>query len=214
MPNRSLANNEQLIIDQFNKWAGSYDEGLWSIYFRMAYKHVFKLVKPYLTDHSIILDIGCGTGGLVPILGEHIGNGKIVGIDISPEMLKFAEAKNSGYNAEFVLGSASELPFCENQFDVVFCMNSFHHYQDQPKVLAEIKRVLKPDGVFILLDPITDNPVRRVWSKILNQLFEESYAVYHSRKVLTNMLHNTNLSPVKNNTFLYFTCAFLAKKPS
>lgn len=85
-----------------------------------------------------ILDLGCGTG----IISELYNNLDIVGIDISPGMLKFHKGK-------FLQASATDIPFPDDSFDFVVCRSLLHHLPDAVAGLKEIKRVLKPGGKFV-----------------------------------------------------------------
>ncbi len=93
---------------------------------------------------SIILDIGCGTGGL----GDFV-NGKIYGIDVSPVLLR--QARNREYCV--YQASANHLPFASNSFDVVFMRGILHHSNCPQRIIKEAYRVLKPNGLIISSDP-------------------------------------------------------------
>ncbi|MCS5696783.1 class I SAM-dependent methyltransferase [Desulfofundulus thermocisternus] len=86
---------------------------------------------------SFILDVGTGTGVLLPFLVEAAGpEGKVVALDIAEEMLARARAKNPG-NVEFVLADISCTPFQEDTFDEIICNSCFPHVTDKPRALAE-----------------------------------------------------------------------------
>ena len=83
--------------------------------------------------------------------------GKVVGIDLTPEMLKQARVnlkKTSLKNVSFEEGSAEELPSSEKTFDVVISNGVFNLIPDKMKALTEAFRVLKPSGRFLLADQI------------------------------------------------------------
>lgn len=88
------------------------------------------------------LDIGCGTGFLLEMAGEHFKTCK--GIDITPAMVEAAKAKG----LDVVLGLSHELPFEDNTFDMIACNSFLHHLQSLAPTLKEIFRVLKPGGKF------------------------------------------------------------------
>ena len=113
--------------------------------------HIAKELKELykLKPEGIILDVGCGTGKfLLPSSEER----KVIGIDLSVEMIKFAKRRNKG--VEFVLGDATRLPFKNNGFDFIGCVNSMHHFYEKEKFINEIYRCLKEDGSFFLSDII------------------------------------------------------------
>ena len=100
--------------------------------------------------YKTLLDVGCGTGYLFELLFAQ-READYHGLDLSPEMLKMAKAK-FGDRVTLVEGAADRLPYADNSFDVVTCIQSFHHYPDPDKAMQEAFRVLKPGGLYILSD--------------------------------------------------------------
>jgi ubiquinone/menaquinone biosynthesis C-methylase UbiE len=91
-----------------------------------------------------LLDIACGTG-IVARLAEQRGYvGRLVGIDLNTAMLAVARARSAVI--EWVEGSALDLPFEANTFDVVLCQQGLQFFPDGPLALKEMVRVLKPGG--------------------------------------------------------------------
>jgi len=98
---------------------------------------------------AMVLDVGCGTGVLFPMLLEKVGQARhIVGLDISSEMLRQAKAK--GYPVECVQGDAQNLPLQDETFDWVICNAVFPHFPDKLRALREIRRVLKDGGRLVI----------------------------------------------------------------
>lgn len=106
-----------------------------------------------LTGTERVLDIGCGAGhtavAFAPFTKECFG------LDVTSEMVRiaaeFAETRKLGH-VHFSQGDAENLPFAEESFDVVTCRFAAHHFWDIEKSVEEISRVLKPGGVFLLVD--------------------------------------------------------------
>jgi 2-polyprenyl-6-hydroxyphenyl methylase/3-demethylubiquinone-9 3-methyltransferase len=73
------------------------------------------------------------------------------GIDPADESLRTAQnhARESGLTINYKKGTGEEIPFPDNSFDCVFCCDVLEHVRDLPKVISEISRVLKPNGIFI-----------------------------------------------------------------
>lgn len=105
-----------------------------------------------------VLDIGCGAGVDSIIAAAMVGpDGRVVGMDLIPEMLERAREnlkKTSFENMTFQEGSAEELPFPEETFDVVISNGVFNLVPDKPAALKEVIRVLKPGGRFLLGDQV------------------------------------------------------------
>ncbi|MGY8686003.1 methyltransferase domain-containing protein [Bradyrhizobium sp. UFLA05-153] len=91
-----------------------------------------------------VLDIACGTG-VVARLAEQRGHaGRLVGIDLNTAMIAIARRKSA--SIEWIEGSALDLPFDSNSFDVVLCQLGLQFFPDRALALREMVRVLKPRG--------------------------------------------------------------------
>ena len=105
-----------------------------------------------------VLDIGCGAGVDSIIAATMVGpDGKVVGMDLIPEMLERAKEDlrtTSLENVTFQEGSAEDLPFPKDSFDVVVSNGVFNLVPDKARALKEVIRVLKPDGRFMLADQV------------------------------------------------------------
>ncbi len=93
-----------------------------------------------------VLDVGCGTGRMIENLRKF--QAKPVGLDISKEMLRIARKKFLG--TEFVLGDIENLPFEDDEFDMVLSSFVLVHLGDLRLAFEEVHRVLKDGGVFIV----------------------------------------------------------------
>lgn len=202
-------------IEEFNKWAETFDRGIWSLYFRYCSRKVIEIVKPYLEiqQNCRILDLGCGTGNLTISLSHLKSVEKIVGIDISEKMIEVARRKTKNLLTEkktsFLIGMASKLPFNDNYFHMVFSLNCFHHYYD---ALEEIIRVLKPGGLFIIVDNYSDNFLRKIWIKFLTSYFKEKWVKYYSKKELNTLLALHKFDILAQRTLLYFILITICAK--
>lgn len=91
-----------------------------------------------------VLDVGTGTGVLIPYLREAIGpDGQILALDVSPEMLKGAAAKDGG-RAVVLRAPAEALPLIDGYLDAVICFSAFPHFSDKEQVAREFHRTLRP----------------------------------------------------------------------
>jgi ubiquinone/menaquinone biosynthesis C-methylase UbiE len=107
-----------------------------------------------------ILDVGCGTGDLALILAGRVGaQGRVVGIDASPEMIARAQhkARRAHSPVEFRLAVAEELPFADQAFDRVVTSFVLHHLPGDLKrrAIASTVRVLKTGGHLTIVDFLT-----------------------------------------------------------
>ena len=103
-----------------------------------------------------VLDLGCGTGTLTIMIKKAHPGSEVIGIDGDPQILEIArrKAKEVGKSIQFDEGMAYKLPYPDNSFDRVLSSLVFHHLttQDKERTLAEIYRVLKPNGELHLAD--------------------------------------------------------------
>jgi ubiquinone/menaquinone biosynthesis C-methylase UbiE len=98
-----------------------------------------------------VLDIGCGPGAAVraaaPIVEE------AVGADPSPRMLRLARRRSRGLaNVRYVQAPAHHLPLGDGAFSAVWTVHAMHHWGDEEAGIAEVRRVLAPDGRFIVVE--------------------------------------------------------------
>lgn len=101
-----------------------------------------------------VLDAGCGTGLLIQGMSSTIGvDGRIVGIDFSDDMLELARNRCDGIdNIELRQGSITQLPFEDNSFDAVSCIQTLLYVDEVETALSELYRVLKPGGRVAVLE--------------------------------------------------------------
>ncbi len=140
----------QFIIDQYSSGIENYTAfskiGLWD-------SETYTFDK-YLKPEDRILDLGCGTGRTTFALKKK-GYNNIIGVDITPEMIDAANELKDYFKTtiDFRVGDACALEFEDNTFDaLIFSFNglmSIPKQEQRDLALTEIKRVLKPNGLFI-----------------------------------------------------------------
>jgi ubiquinone/menaquinone biosynthesis C-methylase UbiE len=107
-----------------------------------------------------VLDVGCGTGNLLRAIGKRYPDIELVGLDPDPRMLARTgrKARRAGLDPRLDRGFAQELPYADGSFDRVFSSLMLHHLETAAKdtLLAEVRRVLRPDGLLVLADAVLD----------------------------------------------------------
>lgn len=93
-----------------------------------------------------ILDLGCGTGGVLKHLAPF---GDAVGLDPAPEAARYCQQRN----VKMVVGSGDTLPFADKSFDAVLALDVIEHVPDDAALLQEARRVLRPGGVLLVTVP-------------------------------------------------------------
>jgi len=133
------------------------DQGIWKAQITTLVDHFGD--RP---ESPRVLDLGCGPGVSTFALAERIGeDAEIVGIDLAPQMIKRALAHHRSHfsrlkNLRFEVADATELPFADHSFDVAVGHSFLYLVPDRVAVLREVRRVLAPGGVLVLMEPNRD----------------------------------------------------------
>ncbi|EIA09661.1 bifunctional demethylmenaquinone methyltransferase/2-methoxy-6-polyprenyl-1,4-benzoquinol methylase UbiE [Flavobacterium frigoris] len=153
--NSALGKKEQ-VAKMFDTISGNYDNLNRVISFGIDIKWRKKVLQIVAESNpKSILDIATGTGDLAILMAQTNAE-KIIGLDISAGMLevgvkKIAD-KNLSNTIEMILGDSENMPFADNSFDAITVAFGVRNFETLEKGLADILRVLKPDGVFVILE--------------------------------------------------------------
>jgi arsenite methyltransferase len=153
--------------EEFNRWAeAGRGEG-------MEHDH-WPITRPALESMRIardenILDVGCGSGWLSRAIAQAVPQGRVVGMDISDEMVRQARAASAKFeNLVFVVGQAGEIPWESNFFTRAVSIESSYYWPDPAQGLREIFRVLGEGGsAWVIINYYRDNPHVHQWGKLL-----------------------------------------------
>lgn len=114
-----------------------------------------------------VLDIGSGTGVLLPFLIAELGDeGKIVALDFSAEMLGQAQAKNFPPIVGFTQADVLAIPLADNSMDLAICNSAFPHFNDKVRALKEIARVLRNNGRLVICHTMSREMLNRLHQSI------------------------------------------------
>ncbi len=141
------------ISKEYNKYVGIKGS---NVHEKVINPSVFELLGD--TEGKIILDAACGNGYLSALMSQSAQ--KVFGIDFTEELIREAKNKHSNDNIEYAVSDVESLPYENNFFDIVVCNMSLMDFENLPKALNEISRVLKLNGKFIasILHPCFENP--------------------------------------------------------
>jgi ubiquinone/menaquinone biosynthesis C-methylase UbiE len=174
MNDTDVSENDKLMKSQMEKLVPSYDSYMKKV--TLGREHVLREETVNLAQvkaGDCVLEIGCGTGTLTLAAKRKAGAaGKVFGIDVIPGMIELSQRKaaQAGENITFQSGSIDDIPFPANQFDVVMCSFMIFHMPEsvRRKGIAEIHRVLKPQGWLFVLDmALPAQPLPRAIAKML-----------------------------------------------
>ena len=153
--NSDLGKKEQ-VAQMFNTISENYDNLNRVISFGIDVKWRKKVLKMVAdTQPKTILDIATGTGDLA-ILMSNTSAERIIGLDISAGMLEVGkqkiESKNLSNKIEMVLADSENMPYPDATFDAITVAFGVRNFETLEKGLSEILRVLKPNGIFVILE--------------------------------------------------------------
>lgn len=215
----SLSKKEQ-VAKMFDTISGNYDNLNRVISFGIDVKWREKVLKLVAASHpERILDIATGTGDLAILLAQTDAK-KIIGLDISAGMLEIGrkkiEEKKLSHIIEMVIGDSESMPFEDHYFDAITVAFGVRNFEHLEKGLAEILRVLKPGGIFVILE--TSVPEKTPYKQgynfytknilpLIGKLFSkddvaygylsESAASFPYGEALNNILRKTGFIEVK-----------------
>jgi len=128
-------------------------------------KQIFEQIRKLSNlDNQTVLEIGCGDGRISKYLIKKTDN--LIGVD--PDEKKIKEAQVNILKGKFLIGSGENLNFSNEFFDLVIFTLSLHH-QDSKKALREANRVLKKDGLILVIEPVIEGEVERVFAIVHNE---------------------------------------------
>lgn len=153
----------------------------------------------YSNIHNLnVLELAAGSGDIAQLLPD---DNDYTGIDISRGLLKIAERKfrSCGFkNIKLYICSADELPFIDNYFNFCICNLSLNFFIDTEKVIKEIYRVLRINGVFICSVPVPERNIRK--NTIRGRLYSEE----KMKNLFVKYGFNFEPFNFKNGSLLYF----------
>jgi ubiquinone/menaquinone biosynthesis C-methylase UbiE len=128
-----------------------------------AYRSEARRVAALVPSGATVLEVAPGPGYFAIELAK-LGDYRVTGLDISRTFVEMARrnAAGAGTRVEFRLGSASEMPFDDGQFDFLFCRAAFKNFSRPVKALEEMRRVLKPGGRGLIVDLRRDASLKAI----------------------------------------------------
>ena len=146
------------------------------------YRHFrdWALSQLSVAANMMVLDIGCGDGETIQELASVVELGEVHGIDVSEASVKAARKKNKAFideeRVEIHHAEVSFIPYGDDYFDLIIAVDSHIFWPDLDSDFAEVKRVLKPDALFMCVTDIYKN-----------EKFEKRNSKYRERMDLNYM---------------------------
>ncbi len=143
-----------------------------------------------------VIDVGSGDGALSRLMAEH--GARVIGIECSPRQLAKARAARRVADEAFVAGVAEHMPAADASADIVVFFNSLHHVPvaAQKQALAEAARVLTPDGLLYVSEPVAAGP----YFELVRPVDDETAVRAHAYEVVRRAV---GFTPVREITYVH-----------
>jgi ubiquinone/menaquinone biosynthesis C-methylase UbiE len=150
---------------------------------RNVAKSFIAIAETWGTTEGKVLDIGTATGSLAIEFAKAIPGVEVVGLDLSDVALELAKAnaRENGVSSRvsFEAGDAEDMPFEDDSFDAVISGNTLHLIENPVRMFDEIRRVLRPQGRFVISD------FRRSWLGLFTEHVRASYSPAEVKELLS-----------------------------
>jgi ubiquinone/menaquinone biosynthesis C-methylase UbiE len=160
-------NQNEFLREEFNRWAhAGKGEGMEHDHLPITLP---VLEKMHVAPNDNILEVGCGSGWLSVRLAKMAPHGRVVGMDVSDEMVRLARrASVDQHNVLYVTGEVGEIPWDSNFFHHAISVESAYYWPDPAAGVKEVARVLRPGGsAWTLINYYRDNPHCHQWGPLL-----------------------------------------------
>lgn len=151
-------------------------------------KDTFQYTKKLNFEKELnILDFGSGIGNSIGYLKKYFSSSSLISLDVSEKSLTIAKER-FGNLADYILFDGSCIPFKDNTFDIIFTACVFHHIppDEHQKILSEARRILKPNGRFIIFE---HNPYNPLTVHAVNTcIFDKNAILISARNFKKNLL--------------------------
>jgi ubiquinone/menaquinone biosynthesis C-methylase UbiE len=192
--------------DYFNNVAETWDE-------RFFTSNLSKFLENFipqfgLTSGQHVLDVGTGTGVIIPFLIKAIGpEGSVTAIDYSEKMVQICKTKHSQFkNVTVHVGNIEEQNFTAETFDAVVCFGVFPHLENKQKALRNISKVLKSSGKLIIAHAMSSEELKTHHKKVSTLVRHAILLPETEMKKLLQQMSFTNIS-IKDETGMYLCIA-------
>lgn len=136
-------NNKEFFNSRAEKWdiTVNHDEG--------KIRDILNMVE--LKEGCKVLDVGTGTGIMIPFLHSYTGDtGKIIAVDVAEKMIEIARKKFSFENVEFSVEDVLEIDFAADYFDCIMCYSMYPHFKDKRAAVKKLAKHLVKGGKFVI----------------------------------------------------------------
>jgi arsenite methyltransferase len=192
-------NHTNFLRAEFNRWAeAGRGEGMEQDHLPITLP---VLEKMGLAATDNVLDVGCGSGWLARRLAKTVTEGRVVGMDVSDEMIRVARRTSLEFdNILYATGEVGEIPWDANFFNQAISVESAYYWPEPAAGMREIFRVLRPGGAaWILINYYWDNAHCHQWGPLLavptHLLFAEEWMEFFRGAGFTDVVQERVVDP-------------------
>ena len=177
-------------------------------YWKHDYKYAMNVIKRINPDR--LIDIGCGPGAFLEEVSKKFPDIQLNALDLSEEMIEKTRSRLP-QNAIVTIGDSENMPLDDEQYKVVTCNLSLHHYPDPQKAVNEMYRILKKGGYLLLNDLDCISPIRNVTNYFFPKMKTGDVKMYKKEEIL-KLVNEAGFKKVKYRKISPFTFQCVAKK--
>ncbi len=205
------------LMDQFQRPTGSQGRVVAA---RMNREHraltTWGLTHVAIEPNYVILDVGCGGGKTINRLAPQVPQGRVYGIDHSPDMVRYAKKLNKKFveqsQVEIREASAEKTGYPSDFFDLVTACETYYFWSSLPAAFREIRRVLKPNGKLLIINEMVKDGVYELEKA---DLIKETHVHLVGPDELGSLLHAAGFVCVEvSRKEASAWNAFVAQKPA
>jgi len=199
---------KQFEREVYDHWADGIDRSIWASWC----DHWVESFSQEVPEGSAILDVGCGTGRALLILGKRRPP-LLAGFDISPKAIDVARDRLAGQDADLRVGDAeAALPWPDGTFDAVTMTATIHHFPHPQSVIDHVFRVLKPNGRLIIAEPFFFFPLLQMENLLMRIYPLNGDLRFFSRRGLRRLVESCGLQAVAQRRAAILAWYIVARK--
>jgi len=170
--------NKQTVAKSFGKAAENYDSV--AHFQRWVGSQLLQKIPLTKTNVNTVLDLGCGTGYFSRFLQEQYPAAGYIGLDLSEDMIRFAQDAHLKSGGTWLAGDAESLPLKSNSVDLVFSSLSVQWCGDLSAMFSEVERVLSDQGVFVFSSLVEGSlkELKDAWSQVDDMQHVNEFSQY------------------------------------
>lgn len=177
-------------------------------YWRHDYRYQLEAIDRIRPDR--LIDIGCGPGAFLSLVEETFPMIQLNALDLSDEMIHETKERLSG-TAIATIGDSENMPLDGEQYQVVTCNMSIHHYPHPQNALNEMYRILKPGGYLLLNDMDCIAPIRAAANWLFPRLPGGDVKMY-CREEIEEIVRNAGFQKIQYRKISLFSFQCIAEK--